>query len=135
MGWGFDRRLAVGGLAVAVVIALAGIGVTILWPEEKTLGWSLILAAALILCAWLCFETVQWFGRSGKALAVSIFLSVVVLGGLYIAHWRWGQTVTNEGVATSRERQRDLVRSFITSKNEYLQGFLDDFLHFSEDRL
>lgn len=88
MEWGFDRRLAVGGLAVSLVIALAGIGVTILWPDQKVLGWGLLWIAAGIFFLWICFEIIQSVGRNRKALLFVAFAACVLFGGMTYLSWR-----------------------------------------------
>jgi hypothetical protein len=82
MEWGFDRRFAAGALAMSLVIALAGIGVPILWPEEKILGWTLLWVAAVIFVSWLVFETFQWCGLTLKMLSFSLLAGCLVFGSL-----------------------------------------------------
>jgi len=82
MEWGFDRRFALGGLAISIAIAIAGLGVTILWPDKKELGWALLWAAAVIFFAWVAFEIFQWRGLRWTAFLLSAITACVVFGGL-----------------------------------------------------
>jgi hypothetical protein len=88
MEWGFDRRFALGGLAVSAAIAIAGLGVTILWPEKKELGWALLWFAAIVFFAWICFEIFQWVGRNWKSFLLSGIAACVVFGGLATLQWK-----------------------------------------------
>jgi hypothetical protein len=73
------------------VLALLGIGITILWPEAKVLGWIFIFLAGSALCLWLFLEFVQLFGKTRKAYIIASVLSCLVIGGLIVAHWKWGR--------------------------------------------
>jgi hypothetical protein len=97
MEWGFDRR----GLLVSLVIAVAGIGITILWPDKKELGWAMLAIAALIFCGWLVFETILWLGRTKAAFLVSALAFTLVFGGLYFIYQRYGGTEKSEAAPNS----------------------------------
>ena len=94
---GFDRRLGLGGLVVGVI----GVGITILWPDAKWLGWLFLLAAGIILCIWSALEAVQLLGRSQFALAVSLVSSLIIMGVLYFAHRKWGHGAKEVAAETS----------------------------------
>ncbi|MGC1297770.1 MAG: hypothetical protein WA869_22275 [Alloacidobacterium sp.] len=82
MELGFDRRLAIGGLVVSIAIAIAGLGITILWPDKKELGWFFLFVAAFIFYLWLVFEIVQWFGKTKWALVYSAAAVIIIFGVL-----------------------------------------------------
>lgn len=76
----FDRRIGV----VGVIVAFSGIGVTILWPDAKWLGWLCVLLGVVGLAAWLIAEVRVAFGptRFSRGLVGTIvvlaFLAVVL---------------------------------------------------------
>lgn len=109
---------------MATVIALAGLSVTILWPEQKPLGWWLFFLAAVVLCAWLSFESMLRFGRSWKALVVSILLCVAVMGSLSYIRWKWGKTKVIESSAPASPYHVEFSINFMVSHpgNETPEG-------------
>jgi hypothetical protein len=94
MEWGFDRRFALGALAISIVIALAGVAITILWAEAKAIGWLLLFLAAAIFSAWVSFEIFQWIDRRLVAIVLAVLSTVAVLGALFFIHLRYGRKVT-----------------------------------------
>lgn len=98
--WGFDRRITVGGIALTVILALAGIATPILWPEAKGLGWFLLFVAGIILCAWLSFEAVQLLGRNWRAYSAVLLVWVLVIGGEFLLYRKWGRTVETASVSS-----------------------------------
>lgn len=97
MEWGFDRRFAMAALTVGVVIGLAGIGITILWPDKKILGWSLLWTAGVIFVGWLLFEIFQWFASPLKRAGFSLLAACVVLGLLLYLQSKSTATPTEQG--------------------------------------
>lgn len=80
----FDRRLGI----VGVILALAGIGITIIWPDEKLVGWSFLALGALCLAIWLIAEVLTKFGHSWPAYTASAFITIVIFGPLGVTFWR-----------------------------------------------
>jgi hypothetical protein len=96
MPLGIDRRLTVAGLLVGVAVALIGVGVTILWPEAKGLGWCLLFLGSAILFLWLVFEIKQWMGDTVPSMVIAILVGCVIGGSLGFLFWK-----TNAGVHTA----------------------------------
>jgi hypothetical protein len=91
MEWGFDRRFAVGALAVSLFIAIAGIGITILWPDKKGIGWALLILAPAIFWVWTVFEILQWVDKPKSRVVISLLSACVIFGVLFFIYFRYGQ--------------------------------------------
>jgi ABC-type multidrug transport system fused ATPase/permease subunit len=91
---------------VSVVIAIAGLGVTILWPDQKFLGWGLLWIAAIIFFAWTLFEVVQWVGWTWKAVLLSLGAATLIFGALSVLQW---ETRRNSNDSESSQSARTQV--------------------------
>jgi hypothetical protein len=86
MEWNFDRRLAVRSVVIGTVLAFAGIGITILWPDKKWLGWVFLWAAGAAFFAWIVFEIWQRFAIEWKRWLLALLAGGVVFCALYYLH-------------------------------------------------
>ena len=84
MELGFDRRLGIAGLFMGLV----GIAASILWPDEKWIGWICLFVATCLLLYWAAIEIRQRFGRGRITFLATIGLVCVVGGGMAALFWR-----------------------------------------------
>lgn len=85
-------RLDVVGFVVGVVMALVGVGVQILWPDKKWIGWLCLVVAGLVLACWASFEIKEKFGRESLLWVAVATFAVGLLLGLW-NNWNQGVTV------------------------------------------
>jgi hypothetical protein len=71
-------RLGFAGL----VVALLGIAASILWPEQKWIGWVCFVAAIGLLLAWLYLETGPRISAFYSSYPVKSTLLVFFAGGI-----------------------------------------------------
>lgn len=93
MEWNIDRRLAIAGVLVGVAVGLIGVGITILFPEVKGLGWTFLFLGCAVFLLWLVFEIKQLMGKTGLSMITAIFVGSVIGGGLAFLFWKAGITI------------------------------------------
>lgn len=83
--------LNVAGLVVGVVMALAGLGVQILWPDKKWIGWICIGMAIVVMAGWVLYESRRIIGYGWVTLTIFVLVGAVAggcLGGLVWYIWK-----------------------------------------------
>lgn len=121
MPLGIDRRLTIAGLLVGVAVALIGVGVTILWPEAKGLGWGLLFLGAAILFLWLVFEIKQWIGSPIPSMVAAILVGCVIGGCLGFLFWKTNGGIKTETVGRSDDPPVSLPNGNSGSHNPSIQ--------------
>lgn len=77
MGISFDRQLGIAG----VLLALAGIGIPLVLPDARWVGWICLAAGAIGLALWLIAE-IRSKIKSRLSWVLSTLIAITILGGL-----------------------------------------------------
>lgn len=95
----WDTRIAIAGL----IMAFAGVGITILWPSKRWLGWLCLFLATVLGIYWGCLEFLGRFlawlwGPHGPWFYMFVggiwtVLGLIALNALAVAAKRYGSKV------------------------------------------
>jgi hypothetical protein len=108
MELGFDRRIGIAGLILSPI----GIGITILFPDARWLGWLFLLLGAVGLVFWLVAETRAKLRNSLSSNFLSASIVILVLGGLGLLYWKAPKPKSGESGPdqSPREPQSQVIR-------------------------